>query len=1384
MVEAPVDARDVLVEQSVNGVDLARVLAENGRPGLPVASVLDWMTQAAEALTDIHNNGGLHGDVQPVNIVLDQSGRIVLVDSRRNGKPPQAASFRAPEVDTGKTPDRAADVYSLAATTSALLTGDAPAARATSTLAGQAYELETTLREGLAVDPRQRPTTAGELVERLRAEWGRNAPTSAGTVLVADIIDEPLNLRIEQQLAVDRAVEDHGGRRPDATPDGHATVSLFADATGAVRAAVALQRGMQRSPEPLHVALASGELADATSDAVRVLDLAGPGQILLARSTAELVQRTLTDAMRLIAIDQSTDDAAGVVAVATVGVNSPSDPSRCPYPGLVPFSQNDSDLFFGRDNVVEQSLGLLLTERFVAIVGASGSGKSSLIQAGLLPWLPGVVLLRPGGHPAQSLADAGAADHPDAILIVDQLEEVVTLCRSTDERSAFIDAILNHPGGLAVALQADRYGDFAQFGEFAQLLSSCQVLLGPLDDDELNRVVTEPAQRCGVVVEDGLAELITTELPRSPDTLPLLGHVLRETWRRRHDSTMTRAGYREAGGVRSAIAVSAERAYGALDAREQAVARRLLPRLADVRPDGVASRWIGDTEVAGVGRAAGPSVLSSMAAAGLVVTDDGKTTVAHEAVLTVWPRLAEWIAQDQAASLVEQQRHAERNRTRLFGFLAVAAAVLALTALAIGIVAFTERDAAVEERDAARLTGLIADARAATADQPDAALLLAVEARAESTTAETTGAVVDALLAQPSVRALLPGSPSAVQTVAVEAGVVAGAAGNDVRLWSERSWQQTGGYQVGEAKISDLALSDDGRTLLVVIPDDHTLTSVDARTGQPVADPIDYGAMSPTGVVAAGGRALVVVDDRVSPSTAFRVEQRDLRTLDPVGPALVPPNGRPEDIVISADGRRAAISTTDGTIWLANLDSGEVVLGAAAPVSEADVSIDDLAWDADLLVAGRVDGSVDAWRLDSGEVLTPLERFSAGGPVDAVAAGCDGACLAAGTADGRVVAWRIGSEQIPLDVPRAHDGRVHDLEFTGDDAFLISAGSDQVTAVHALDGSVPIASAVFSGGAPARGAYDGGDTIFTGIDDAARGRIVRRLKGDEESWRTEVNGAVSWLAATDRRVVALIDPIEEPLRFMVLDAHTGDVQLDELLEDTRATGAISPDGSTVLLASRDAYGSSFVEVDLGNLSISEPTDINERVTALSMSPDGSRVVTGHATGDIAVRRLGSFDPEYRSTSRLDDSITAIDFTPDGETVVAGGWTGAVHVLDADTLEPRFAALEGHRRSITSVASNDELVLATSADGTVRMWDLAGGNPVGGPIPTGGTTAPSIAMNSAGGRALVQGDRGLLELTLDENEWVRLACSIAGRELNADERASYGLGESTNACGSG
>ena len=228
-------------------------------------------------------------------------------------------------------------------------------------------------------------------------------------------------LLAEMQLVVDRNVEDHGGRRIGATVEGDTTVSVFPSVSSALGAAVAVQRDLANRPGALRVraGMATGELVPLNGDvhgptlnrAARVRDLARAGEVLLSASTAEVVRVAPPPGVDVLALGphvlRGLDGVDEIAAVVAEGVSTPPDPARSPYPGLASFAPEESDLFFGREETIGRCLELFEKERFVAVVGASGSGKSSLVLAGLAPRLTEFVVVRPGVHPRQSLEAAG-----------------------------------------------------------------------------------------------------------------------------------------------------------------------------------------------------------------------------------------------------------------------------------------------------------------------------------------------------------------------------------------------------------------------------------------------------------------------------------------------------------------------------------------------------------------------------------------------------------------------------------------------------------------------------------------------------------------------------------------------------------------------------------------------------------------------------------------------------------------------------------------------------------------------------------------------------------------------------------------------------------------
>ncbi|MET9966992.1 hypothetical protein ABZZ80_14015 [Streptomyces sp. NPDC006356] len=360
-------------------------------------------------------------------------------------------------------------------------------------------------------------------------------------------------------------------------------------------------------------------------------------------------------------------------AEAAEAVREESADTAPPYRGLARFEPDDRHLFFGRDRMVEELHRLVCDHRFAVLFGASGSGKSSLLRAGLIPALrdeiarhgsPAVLrVLTPGPRPAHTYGHllAPAEGEPESWVVVDQFEEAFTLCRDREERARFIDLLLaaRDPASrlrVLVTVRADFYARCSEHRGLADALSGAGLLLGSMTADELREAVTKPAQAAGLLVERELTTRIVEEVVDQPGGLPMLSHVLLETWRRRKGRVLSLAAYEAAGGVRGAIAATAEEVYEQLTEAQARSARHLLLRLVEpgrgtpdtrrplTRAD--LAEWT-DPEV--------PQVVERLARARLLTADEDGVQLAHEALITCWPRLSGWLEQDR-----ERLRHHRR----------------------------------------------------------------------------------------------------------------------------------------------------------------------------------------------------------------------------------------------------------------------------------------------------------------------------------------------------------------------------------------------------------------------------------------------------------------------------------------------------------------------------------------------------------------------------------------------------------------------------------------------------------------------------------------------------------------------------------------------------
>ena len=423
---------------------------------------------------------------------------------------------------------------------------------------------------------------------------------------------------------------------------------------------------MERAPAGLDAVLASA--TDLVNGYATVAELVLGWRAAVGRPEGVLSplnsgERRVVDSARRAAARQLAESAAA-------GVN--------PYKGLRPFDEADAAGFFGRDAAADALEDAVASHRVVTVVGASGSGKSSLVRAGLVPRLRSagdtVVTMVPGDDPLAALRRAlsevvskrGKAQDVAAVIehivatsgplvvVVDQFEECWTRA-GADRRGEFVDAL----AGLVEAgpnvrfvttIRADVFDRPLQDPRLGEHIGAGTFVLAPLSPAQLGDAITLPAARAGVTVDEAIVADLVTEAASQPGSLPLLQFTLAELYDRRVDGRIGEAAMTAVGGMAGSIGRRAEEVYLSLDGPAQQDTRELFSRL--VTPgDGIpdARRRARLSELSAGGRA----VADAYVAARLLVTDRDQATreptveVAHEALLTRWPRLAAWIDADR-----------------------------------------------------------------------------------------------------------------------------------------------------------------------------------------------------------------------------------------------------------------------------------------------------------------------------------------------------------------------------------------------------------------------------------------------------------------------------------------------------------------------------------------------------------------------------------------------------------------------------------------------------------------------------------------------------------------------------------------------------------------
>ena len=374
----------------------------------------------------------------------------------------------------------------------------------------------------------------------------------------------------------------------------------------------------------------------------------------------------------------------------------------CPYRGLLPFREEDAAFFIGREAFMATLIEKVRSSSLVAVVGASGSGKSSVVRAGLVPALRRgadnhvweILTLTPGPTPLHALLAALSPPPEDMsraarlariegdvsllrergltidafardilseqlgtdrlLLVVDQWEELYTQAKSIDDRQRFLDLILQATADgsvtVVLTLRGDFYGRALEDRAFADRLQNAVVNLGPMRREELERAVTEPAAKVGLGFEDGLVDRILEEVGSEPGNLPLLEFLLTELWARRERGLLTHGAYAEIGGVKGAIATRAEAELERLTPEQREALRRVMIRL--VTPGEGQADTRARAQIPS-GDAAAEAVVRLFADARLLTTGFDEATghetveVSHEALIREWNTYRGWVDADR-----------------------------------------------------------------------------------------------------------------------------------------------------------------------------------------------------------------------------------------------------------------------------------------------------------------------------------------------------------------------------------------------------------------------------------------------------------------------------------------------------------------------------------------------------------------------------------------------------------------------------------------------------------------------------------------------------------------------------------------------------------------
>lgn len=1008
-----------------------------------------------------------------------------------------------------------------------------------------------------------------------------------------------------------------------------------------------------------------------------------------------------------------------------------------PYRGLFAFQEDDATFFYGREAFTERQFQAIQEKTLLTIVGPSGSGKSSVVFAGLIPrlrqdkeWL--LADFRPGARPVQALAEsllpllepnlsetdrlienqklaAALASHQlglddvvnrilsknsqanRLLLVIDQFEELYTLCNDATLRRRFLDLLIQtvntqnfrpRPGIVFVlTLRADFWGQALAYRPFADLLQDASLILGPMNQQELGQAIANPAGRLGITFEPGLTGRILHDVGDEPGNLPLLEFALTLLWERRVGRRLTHAAYEVIGRVEGALARYADQVYDELPTAEQDQARRIFMQM--VRP----GQQTEDTRRVTTRQELGEEnwdLVQKLANARLVVTGRdpaGHETVeiVHEALIRNWSRLQEWLNGDRAFRIwqerlrvvLRQWQNNNQDEGSLLRGLPLAEAEQWLT----------QRDKDLNQIEIAfiRTSINLREQERQAREQERQAREQERQSRERLQRWATRGLTIGLVLAV--ILAILAISQWRQATI-------------QSRLAEEQ-------IAIARNRLSRL-LANQALTLVDSQLDLALLLSAEANQAYRTFD----------------ARSSLLTTLLSSPEIAsfFRFHQ-----------------GAVNSVAFSPNSQILASADQEGVIALWDVATGQLLgqplTGHRGPISSLAFSNNGL-----ILASAGNDQTIRLWDLsdldvDDKAMGQPLVGHSS--VVRAVAFAPDGQVLVSAGADKNIIFWNIATGEMIGQPLTGHTNFINSLAFSPDGQLLASAGNDEVILLWDMSNGPENVSPFAN---PLTGHTDWVNSVVFSPD----GQMLASTSND----RT----VRLWDVATGR---AIGQPLAGATNWV------------------RGVG-FTPDGRTII-ADDGADGLVMWDIDNGAITRRANTGYDHQLFALDISPDGQLVASGHSDGLIVLWRTNSLptiatqilppqdggiwatvspDLALIATANEDgevvlwdmsgrevgrwvttaiSSLTAMAFSPDHSLLIMATNEGPIQIWDTERLAPAGSNLVGHSSGVRTLAfTSDGRTLASGdVQGIIFLWDMATLTRLGEPIFAHGSTISDL-----------------------------------------------------------